>query len=67
MSVAGWQVTRLMDQHAFIALPEDPGDVRVGDVVAFGASHPCLTFDKWRRLCLVDERLDVLEMMETAF
>ena len=67
LSVAGWQVTRLMDQHAFIALPEDAGEVRVGDVVAFGASHPCLTFDKWRRLCLVDERLDVLEMMETAF
>jgi D-serine dehydratase len=67
LSVAGWQVTKLMDQHAFIALPEGADDVRVGDIVAFGASHPCLTFDKWRRICLVDERLSVAAVMETAF
>lgn len=67
LDVAGWQVTRLMDQHAFIALPEGAGDVRIGDIVAFGASHPCLTFDKWRRICLVDRRLNVTSVLETAF
>ncbi|MBW5801017.1 amino acid deaminase [Halomonas elongata] len=67
LSVAGWELTKLMDQHAFIRLPEHADDVRVGDVVAFGASHPCLTFDKWRRICLVDERLTVTETLETAF
>lgn len=67
LAVDGWQVTKLMDQHAFIQLPAGADDVQVGDVVAFGASHPCLTFDKWRRICLVDEALDVTEVMETYF
>ncbi|MFY0992001.1 amino acid deaminase [Halomonas sp. C05BenzN] len=71
LSVAGWEVTRLMDQHAFVRLPEavEPGagDVRVGDIVAFGTSHPCLTFDKWRRICLADDRLAVTEEMVTCF
>ncbi|MGQ4880729.1 amino acid deaminase [Billgrantia sp. LNSP4103-1] len=74
LSVEGWQVTKLMDQHAFLRLPEqeeEPGTrhgrVKVGDIVAFGTSHPCLTFDKWRRICRVDERLDVVEVMQTFF
>ncbi|MBB3139549.1 amino acid deaminase [Halomonas organivorans] len=72
LSVDGWRVTKLMDQHAFIALPEGAGDVRVGDVrvgdiIAFGASHPCLTFDKWRRIHLVDERLNVIDTWATYF
>lgn len=72
LSVAGWEVTKLMDQHAFVRLPEEDEGmrhdaVRVGDVVAFGASHPCLTFDKWRRVCLVDQHLKVIEEMATWF
>lgn len=67
LAVVGWRLTKLMDQHAFIHLPEDADDVRVGDIVAFGASHPCLTFDKWRRLCLVDEELTVKDVLETTF
>ncbi|MGR2738665.1 amino acid deaminase [Billgrantia sp. Q4P2] len=74
LPVEGWRVTKLMDQHAFVSLPTDedePGNgngrVRVGDIVAFGASHPCLTFDKWRRICRVDERLEVVEVMQTCF
>ncbi|SDI94204.1 amino acid deaminase [Billgrantia gudaonensis] len=67
LEVDGWRITKLMDQHAFVTLPPDPDGVRVGDIVAFGASHPCLTFDKWRRLCRVDERLAVVEVLETCF
>lgn len=67
LSVAGWRLTRLMDQHAFIELPAGSDDVAVGDIVAFGASHPCLTFDKWRQVLLVDDALSVREMMETRF
>ncbi|MDX5379419.1 MAG: amino acid deaminase [Halomonas sp.] len=74
LSVQGWQVIRLMDQHAFVRLPresEEPeagnGRVQLGDIVAFGTSHPCLTFDKWRRICRVDERLEVVEVMQTCF
>lgn len=63
---ARWQVREMMDQHAFLQLPPDHG-LRVGDVIAFGASHPCLTFDKWRSVCLVDDDLQLLEAMPTYF
>lgn len=72
LSVAGWEVVKLMDQHAFVRLPAaavgNGGDeVRIGDIIAFGASHPCLTFDKWRRVCRVDAALTVIEEMPTCF
>ncbi|MFX6218404.1 amino acid deaminase, partial [Acinetobacter baumannii] len=46
---AGHAVQRLNDQHCHMAIPED-SPLAVGDMVAFGISHPCLTFDKWRIL-----------------
>ncbi|QTF92059.1 amino acid deaminase [Halomonas sp. BM-2019] len=77
LSVAGWEVVKLMDQHAFLRLPrEEEGDdgepvirngVRIGDIIAFGVSHPCLTFDKWRQVLLVDDRLRVVATMPTLF
>jgi D-serine deaminase-like pyridoxal phosphate-dependent protein len=67
LSVAGWEVTQIMDQHTFVRLPDDAQDVKIGDIVAFGASHPCLTFDKWRQLLLVDDALSVKEHMGTYF
>jgi D-serine dehydratase len=67
MSVAGWEVTKIMDQHTFVRLPEGAQDVEIGDIVAFGASHPCLTFDKWRQILLVDDQLNVKERMATYF
>jgi D-serine deaminase-like pyridoxal phosphate-dependent protein len=60
------KVRKVMDQHAILAIPDDIG-LRIGDVVSFGASHPCLTFDKWRQVLLVDEELRVLESMPTFF
>lgn len=61
-----YRITAMMDQHAFLQIPEKH-DLRVGDVIAFGASHPCLTFDKWRQVCLVDDDLNVVEIMPTFF
>jgi len=64
--VSACKVTAVMDQHAFMTVA--PGvELRVGDIVAFGTSHPCLTFDKWRVGCMVDEGLRVVEVMETCF
>ncbi|WP_434701798.1 amino acid deaminase [Pseudomonas sp. D1-36] len=64
--VSACKVTAVMDQHAFMTVA--PGvELRVGDIIAFGTSHPCLTFDKWRVGCLVDEGLRVVESMETCF
>ncbi|MGM0855921.1 MAG: amino acid deaminase [Pseudomonadota bacterium] len=67
LPVAGWEVTKIMDQHSFVRLPDDAQDIEIGDIVAFGASHPCLTFDKWRQLLLVDNDLNVKEHLATCF
>jgi len=64
--VSGCKVTAVMDQHAFMTVA--PGcELKVGDIVSFGTSHPCLTFDKWRVGCIVDEQLSVIETFETCF
>lgn len=44
-ALAGADVLRLNDQHAFVALSAG-SDVRVGDVVEFGISHPCTCLDR---------------------
>lgn len=61
-----WETTKLMDQHGYLKIA--PGDdMRVGDMVAFDISHPCLTFDKWRVLAIVDEQYDVVDLVKTYF
>jgi D-serine dehydratase len=63
---AHWTVTKLMDQHAFLQIA--PGDgLRVGDMVGFDISHPCLTFDKWRTMVVVNAQYDVVDVVETFF
>ncbi|URQ61514.1 amino acid deaminase [Pantoea alhagi] len=61
-----WRTVKLMDQHLFLAGPAEHA-LQPGDIIAFGASHPCLTFDKWRYFCVVDETLAVTEVLETCF
>jgi D-serine dehydratase len=62
----GWKVTGMMDQHAYLQVPAD-ADLKVGDMVAFDISHPCLTFDKWRQLLVLDPQYRVTEVIETFF
>ncbi|MFC7458211.1 alanine racemase [Brachybacterium sp. GCM10030267] len=50
----GARCTAMNDQHTFVDLP-DGHDVRVGDVIRFGLSHPCTVLDKWRGLVLIDD------------
>ena len=58
--------TGIMDQHCMLRLAAG-SDVRVGDILIFGLSHPCLTFDKWKTLLLVNDEYRVLEELDTAF
>jgi len=63
---AHWETTKLMDQHGYVKIA--PGDdVQVGDMIGFNISHPCLTFDKWRVLVVVDENYDVVDVVKTYF
>lgn len=61
-----WRITRLDDQHAYLDLP-DGVDLRVGDMVACGISHPCTTFDRWRVVSLVDDAYNVVGALHTEF
>jgi D-serine dehydratase len=63
---AGFEVTGLSDQHAFVTLPDD-SPLRVGDMLSFGISHPCTTFDKWQLLYVVDDDYRVTEGIRTFF
>jgi D-serine dehydratase len=49
-----------------MTVPES-SPLQVGDMVRFGISHPCLTFDKWRVICLVDDDYNVTGAVETYF
>ncbi|MCA7082216.1 amino acid deaminase [Cupriavidus sp. DB3] len=61
-----WEITGMMDQHAYLRIA--PGDdVRVGDMIAFDISHPCLTFDKWRHIPVLDDELRVVDIVQTFF
>jgi len=61
-----WQLTRIMDQHAFLEIRK--GDnVRIGDMIAFDVIHPCLTFDKWKYLSILDQDFNLIEVVETFF
>jgi D-serine dehydratase len=61
----GLTTLRLWDQHA--ALAAAPGRLRVGDLVGFGISHPCGTFDRWRALFVVDDSDRITGAATTIF
>jgi D-serine deaminase-like pyridoxal phosphate-dependent protein len=63
---AGASVSGLSDQHAFVQLPAAV-DVRVGDLVRLGISHPCTTLDRWPVLLLVDADHAVVGAVRTQF
>ena len=61
-----WGLIRMMDQHAYMKISEGD-DVRVGDMVGLDISHPCLTFDKWRYLPVLDSSYQVIDIVQTFF
>jgi D-serine dehydratase len=62
----GHLVTGFNDQHCHMTVPAD-SPLEVGDMVAFGISHPCLTFDKWQLLPVVDDDYRVVDAVRTFF
>lgn len=61
-----WKLVRLMDQHAYMEIAADD-DVQVGDMIGLDISHPCLTFDKWRYLPILDASYQVVDVVQTYF
>jgi len=62
----GCETLKVMDQHAFWRYS---GTIQphIGDIVLLSTSHPCLTFDKWRCLWLVDDNYNLLQTVDTFF
>jgi D-serine dehydratase len=63
---AHWVVTKLMDQHAYLQIHAND-NLRVGDMIAFDICHPCLTFDKWRTLPVLNANYQVIDIIQTFF
>jgi D-serine dehydratase len=63
---AHWTLTRMMDQHAYMQVTGHD-DLRVGDMIGFDISHPCLTFDKWRALAILNSNYQVVDVIQTFF
>lgn len=58
-------VEGLNDHHAFLSDPH--GTLRVGDLLHVGISHPCMAFDKWTLIPVVDESYAVTGAVRTFF
>ena len=62
----GARVVSLNDQHAHLRLSaSDP--LAVGELICFGVSHPCTTFDRWRVIPVVDDDDVVSGAVVTCF
>jgi D-serine deaminase-like pyridoxal phosphate-dependent protein len=62
----GLRVAKLNDQHAYLEVA--PGErIMVGDLVGCGISHPCLAFDRWSLLALVDDAYAITGAVRTFF
>jgi len=63
---AGHVATMLNDQHTHLTVPAD-SPLAVGDMVSFGVSHPCTTFDRWQVIPVVDDAYRVVSAIRTYF
>jgi D-serine dehydratase len=66
LDLAGCRIAKVNDQHAYMSFTEGM-DLRFGDMIASGISHPCTAFDKWRFIPVVNDDYDVVEGIVTYF
>ncbi|MCF6475783.1 alanine racemase [Nonomuraea sp. MG754425] len=59
----GVTIMKMQDQHTVVRAT----GLKPGDLLAFGISHPCTAFDKWRVLPLVDRDYRVVGTISTNF
>ncbi len=60
------QIASLNDQHGYLRFPSLE-NIQVGDMIGFGVSHACTTFDKWQVLLTVDDDYTVTGAITTWF
>ncbi|MDH6220247.1 amino acid deaminase [Streptomyces pseudovenezuelae] len=62
----GISVPALSDQHTWLRTTPE-ADLRVGDWLGLGLSHPCTTFDKWPLIPLAEADGTVVDYIRTFF
>ncbi|CAH9057427.1 D-threonine aldolase [Pseudoalteromonas sp. CIP111854] len=65
-TVSDLYVEKIMDQHAMLRFSLNH-PLNVGDMVCFSTSHPCLTFDKWRQIGIVERDWVITKTISTHF
>lgn len=64
----GLRMSRIDDHHAYLETADlDGDDLKPGDLVCFGISHPCTAFDKWQVIPVVDDDYTVTDLIRTYF
>ncbi len=59
-------VQKLNDQHGFLKIDPET-DLRVGDILEMGISHPCTCLDKWRVIYGIDANGMIVAAYQTYF
>jgi D-serine deaminase-like pyridoxal phosphate-dependent protein len=62
----GTRAVRVDDQHLYLNVDAND-EVAVGDLIGFGISHPCTTFDKWRAIPIANDKYQVVAIANTKF
>ena len=68
--LTGARIDAVNDQHAFLRFDPSTAEVRIGDVIRLGLSHPCTALDKWTIIPVLDGGGDdplVLDLVQTFF
>ena len=63
---AHWRSVKIMDQHLMLDIGPS-NDLRVGDLMCFSTSHPCLTLDKWRKVGIANQQYVITNQVDTYF
>jgi D-serine deaminase-like pyridoxal phosphate-dependent protein len=65
----GAGIEAVNDQHAFLRFDPSTAEVRIGDVIRLGLSHPCTALDKWTIIPVLADGDDplVLDLVQTFF
>ncbi|MBF0280066.1 MAG: amino acid deaminase [SAR324 cluster bacterium] len=61
-----YAITALNDQHGYMKVPQNC-PLQIGDLICFGISHPCTTFDRWQLIYVVDDHYNVISGIKTFF
>lgn len=68
--LTGASIAATNDQHSFMSFDSAVADIKIGDVVRLGLSHPCTAFDKWTLIPVLADTSQnpvVVDLVHTFF